>query len=91
MAIPIKAVLLKRNDPLGHGLKAIRTYANDPEKTVDISNYDDYCSDSTSPNNKLIIIKNDIVYVCAKNYFDLDKQVRIYMCVECADSSDFLD
>jgi hypothetical protein len=90
MAIPIKAMLLKENDPLGHGINAYRKYKDDPDKVVDISNYDDYCSDSTSPNNRLIIIKNNIPYACVKNYFDLDTTTRVYVCVECLADSDIV-
>lgn len=90
MAIPIKAMLLKEDDPLGHGINAYRKYKDDPDKVVDISDYDDYCSDSTSPNNRLIIIKDNIPYACLKNYFDLDTTTRVYVCVECLADSDIV-
>ena len=87
MAIPVKALLLERDEPLGHGLDVIRKKESE---MVDITDYNDYLSDSTSASNCLIIIHNDKVYRVIKNYFDLDKHVRIYIGIECAESRDII-
>lgn len=73
MAVAIKAILLERNDQLGCGLTAIRTYAN---QAVDISSFEEAISDSTSSAVKACIIKDNKVYTVMKTFMDIDTNTR---------------
>lgn len=85
MAVPIKLLLTEKGDGYGSGLYAIREREKD---MIDISAYDDYLSDSTNTNNNVRIIKNNEVYVACRNYFDLDKNCRIYIAQKETESYD---
>ena len=63
-------------DNFGNGLRSIRAKASD---LIDISDYADALSDSTSSGNPARIIKNNKVYRIIKTYFDLDNNVRIVL------------
>lgn len=74
-----KVLLIDKKDKLGNGLANIRTNAN---KMIDISAFEAGFSDSTSTTTHAYIIKDNVTYRIIRNYFDLDKQERVYIAVE---------
>lgn len=74
-----KVLLIDKKDKLGNGLANIRTNAS---KMIDISVFEDGFSDSTSTTTHAYIIKDNVTYRIIRNYFDLDKQERVYIAVE---------
>ena len=79
MTVPIKALLIGKEEKLGNGLAVIR------EKESEMISIDDYevaLSDATSSGNPARIIKNNKVYKVIKTYFDLDKNARIILAKE---------
>lgn len=73
MSVPIKAILLEKNDKIGTGLYALR---EKEANAVDISSYGEALSDPTSSTNHGNIIKNNKVYTIIRTYIDLDKNCR---------------
>lgn len=72
----IKVLLVKTGDEFPNGLKAIRKRASE---MIDITSFDEAISDATSTTCPAWIIKNDKVYKVIRNYFDLDKNERIFL------------
>lgn len=76
MAIPIKAILLEKDERIGTGLTALRMKMS---SAIDISEYGDALSDSTSSTTHAYIIKNNKAYKVVRNFFDLDNNIRYIM------------
>lgn len=76
MAIPIKAILLEKDERIGTGLTALRQKM---ATAIDISDYGDALSDSTSTTTHAYIIKNDKAYKVVRNFLDLDNNTRFIM------------
>ena len=72
----IKVLLVKTGDEFPNGLKAIRNRASE---MIDISAFEGGISDATSTTCPAWIIKNNQVYKIIRNYFDLDKNERIFL------------
>lgn len=77
MAPSIKILLLEEGMGLGNGLAALRTLE---DQLIDISEFEPGLSDATNTMNPGYIIKNNKVYRMLKNYFDLDKNMRVFIC-----------
>ena len=77
MAVEVKVLLLDETNQLGTGLRAIREHEND---LIDFSAFESGVSDSTCVSGTYgRIIKNNKVYSIVKNYYDLDKNRRIFV------------
>lgn len=87
MAISIKALLLKKEETFGNGVASIRKLE---DQMVDISDYEPGISDATATTNPHYIIKDDIPYKVIKTYFDLDRNARIFLCVEWKETFDVI-
>lgn len=74
-----KILLLKKGNNLGQGLAAIRELE---DEMIDITDYENHFSDSTSTSNTGRIIKDNKVYNVFKSYWDLDKGVCVYLAKE---------
>ena len=76
MEIPVKAILIEKNERLGTGLTALRTKMG---SAIDISEYGDALSDATSTTTHGYIIKNNKAYKIVRNFLDLDNNIRFIM------------
>lgn len=76
MAVPIKLLILNPEDNFGNGLRSIREKSSE---FIDISDYGEALSDSTSSSNPARVIKNNKVYKIIKTYFDLDNNQRVVL------------
>lgn len=76
MAIPIKAILLEKNERIGTGLTALRQKMS---TAIDISEYGDALSDATSSTTHGYIIKDNKAYTIVRNFLDLDNNTRYIM------------
>ena len=72
----IKVLLIKAGDKYGLSLRAIRERANE---MIDISSFEAGLSDATGTTCQACIIKDNKVYRVVRNYFDLDKNERIFV------------
>lgn len=77
--VPIKALLIGKEEKLGNGLAVIRERESE---MISIDDYEVALSDATSSGNPARIIKNNKVYKIIKNYFDLDNNTRIILAKE---------
>ena len=77
--VPIKALLIGKEEKLGNGLAVIRERESE---MISIDDYEVAVSDATSSGNPARIIKNNKVYKIIKNYFDLDNNARIILANE---------
>jgi hypothetical protein len=87
MSVPIKLLLLNKGETLGYGLRAIREYA---DRMIDVSDWELGISDSTMSSAKQYVIKDNVMYMCMKSFFDLDNNERIFVCVENTEPYDVL-
>ena len=79
MIIPIKVLLIDKNEKLGNGLAVIRERESE---MITIDDFEVALSDATSSGNPARVIKNNKIYKIIKTYFDLDNNCRIVLAKE---------